>query len=140
MGDVLDFQAYLATRAPAVLIVENDADVRDIAESALTDAGYRVLAAADGMAAFRLLERHSEIRLMFVDVMMPRINGLMLADMARMRRPELRILYTTGYGEAARRQPGYRYGKTLAKPYRPRQLVAAIEQALCAPPEWRCPA
>ena len=140
MGEVVDFRFHRAAGASVILIVENDADVRDIAESALTDAGFSVLAAADGMAAFRLLEGHPEIDLMFVDVMMPRINGLMLADMARMRRPGLRILYTTGYGPAVRRQPGYRYGRTMPKPYRPSQLVAAVEEALRAPPELRCPA
>ncbi|HUA53847.1 MAG TPA: response regulator [Candidatus Sulfotelmatobacter sp.] len=140
MGDIIDFCAYHASKSPRILIVENDADVRDIAESALTDAGHRVLVAEGGMAAFRLLERHPEIALMFVDIMMPRINGLMLADMARMRRPEIRVLYTTGYGDAVSRQPGYRYGRVLPKPYRPRQLVAAVEHALRSPPEGRRPA
>jgi CheY-like chemotaxis protein len=140
MGNIIDFLAYRAAKLPPLLVVENDAGVRDIAESVLADAGNPVLVAEDGMTAFRLLERHPKIALMFVDIMMPRINGLMLADMARMRRPDIKILYTTGYGDTVSRQPGYRYGPILAKPYRPQQLVAAVDRALRMPPERRQPA
>ncbi|SRR5581483_9906383 len=120
--------------APAILVVENDAGVRELAELVLTEAGYPVLSAPDGIAAFRLLERHPTITLLFTDIVMPRIDGLMLADMAKLRRPGLRVLYTTAYRDDMNRQPGYRYGAVLAKPYRPSELEAAVEQALAAPP------
>ena len=118
---------------PLILLVDNDDDLRAIAETMLTQAGYRVVSAADGVAAFGAFERHPDIALLFTDIMMPRIDGLMLADMAKLRRPGLKILYATAYGEDARRQPGYRYGEVLGKPYRTRELVAAIERALLAP-------
>ena len=117
-----------------VLVVEDDADVRDVAETILSEEGYRVLVAADGVDAFGLFERHPDIALVFTDIKMPRIDGLMLADMAQLRRPDVKVLYATAYGAETNRQPGYRYGEVLAKPYRRAELVAAIERALHAPP------
>jgi CheY-like chemotaxis protein len=126
-----------------VLIVEDDVDVLDVAATILRGEGYQVLVAGDGVAAFRLFERHPDIALVFTDIKMPKIDGLMLADMAQLRRPDIKILYTTAYGREADRQPGYRYGEILAKPYRRAQLVAAVERALQEPPKrlrpWQGP-
>jgi len=135
-----DFET-LARRmsAPTVLVVDNDDDVRELAELVLSEAGYPVLTAGDGIAAFRLLERHPAIALLFTDIVMPRIDGLMLADMAKLRRPGLKVLYTTGYRDEMSRQPGYRYGEVLTKPYRPVELEAAVRHALVAPPPRRHP-
>src|SRR6516165_5800090 len=84
-----------------ILVVENDAAVRDVVETILTDAGHLVLTAADGIAAFRLFERHPDIALVFTDIVMPKIDGLMLADMAKLRRPDIKVLYTTAFGAQA---------------------------------------
>jgi CheY-like chemotaxis protein len=119
---------------PAILIVDNDDDIRDLAETVLLRAGHPVLTAKDGVTGFRLLERHPEIALLFTDIVMPRIDGLMLADMAKLRRPQLKVLYATAYRDEMNRQPGYRYGEVLAKPYRPRDIEAAVQRALSAPP------
>jgi CheY-like chemotaxis protein len=119
--------------APTILVVENEDSVRTMAELVLSEAGYPVLTAPDGATAFRLLERHRNIALLFTDIVMPKIDGLMLADMAKLRRPDIKVLYTTGYGDEMRRQPGYRYGDVLAKPYRPAELEAAVRHALVAP-------
>jgi CheY-like chemotaxis protein len=119
---------------PAILIVDNDDDIRDLAETVLLRAGYPVLTAKDGVTGFRLLERHPEIALLFTDIVMPRIDGLMLADMAKLRRPQLKVLYATAYRDEMNRQPGYRYGEVLAKPYRPRDIEAAVQRALTTPP------
>jgi CheY-like chemotaxis protein len=135
-----DFSASTrAAETRPILVVEDDADMRDVAETILADAGYRVLVASDGVAAFRLLERHPDIALVFTDIKMPRIDGLMLADMAQLRRPNIKILYATGYGAETSRQPGYRYGEVLAKPYRRAQLIAAVEHALLMPPRRQRP-
>src|SRR5277367_4485636 len=71
-----------ASACPAILVVDDDCDVRDVAVSVLEHAGFTVLAAAGAIDAFCLLEEHQEIALMFTDVMMPGLDGLMLADMA----------------------------------------------------------
>ncbi len=123
-----------------ILLVEDHAGLRDVAETMLLDAGYAVLSAGDGVSAFRLFERHPEIDLVFTDIRLPRIDGLMLADMVQLRRPDVRILYATAYGTAASRQPGYRYGEILAKPYRSAELLAAVARALANPPKAERPA
>jgi len=117
-----------------ILVVEDDDDVRAYAVSVLETAGYPVLTARSAVEAFVLLERHPDIRLMFTDVVMPRIDGLMLADMAKLRHPGLRVLYATGYLDRVERQPGYRYGALLTKPYRAGQLEAAVRESLARPP------
>jgi len=97
-----------ATALPAgerdqlVLVVEDDDDVRAHAVSILTELGYPVLEAIDGASALRLLDAHNEIRMLFTDVGLPGgLNGRQLADEARKRRPELLVLYTTGYARNA---------------------------------------
>jgi len=122
-----------ASAVPAILVVDDDGDVRDVAISVLEHAGFAVLAASGAMDAFCLLEEHREIALMFTDVVMPGLDGLMLADMAVLRRRDLKIVYATGYADAARRQPGYRYGPLLSKPYRPADLERVIECELAQP-------
>ena len=117
-----------------ILVVEDDEDIRRFAVAVLEDAGYRVLTARDAVEAFVELERNPTISLMFTDVVMPRIDGLMLADMAKLRHPDLRVLYTTGYSDRVARQPGYRYGPFLDKPYRAGQLAAAVRDMLAQPP------
>ena len=116
-----------------ILLVENDAAIRDVVETMLAEAGYRVLVATDGIAAFRLFERHPDIALLFTDIMMPKIDGLMLADMVKLRRPDVKVLYATAFSAQVDRQPGYRYGETLAKPFRSTELLAAVQRALDLP-------
>jgi CheY-like chemotaxis protein len=121
-------------RPDPILVVEDDDDVRGYAVAVLEGAGYEVLTARDAVQAFILLEQNPNIRLMFTDIVMPRIDGLMLADMAKLRHPGLRVLYATGYADRVARQPGYRYGAFLEKPYRAGQLEAAIRDTLAQPP------
>ena len=122
-----------------ILVVDDDDDVRAYAVTVLEDAGYEVITARDAVEAFILLEQNPNIRLMFTDIVMPRIDGLMLADMAKLRHPGLRVLYATGYAERVARQPGYRYGAFLSKPYMRGQLEAAIRETLAQPPSPRVP-
>jgi DNA-binding NtrC family response regulator len=123
-----------------ILVVDDDEDVRNYAVAVLQSAGYGVFTACDAVEAFILLEENPHIRLMFTDVVMPRIDGLMLADMAKLRNPDLRVLYATGYEDRVTSQPGYRYGALLTKPYRAGQLEAAIRRTLDEPPSARLPA
>jgi PAS domain S-box-containing protein len=80
-----------------ILVVEDEAGVRAFTTEALTDLGYTVLAAPDGETALRLLQGHPEIALLFTDVVMPGMNGRKLADQAKASRPDLKVLFTTGY-------------------------------------------
>ena len=80
-----------------ILVVEDEAGVRAFSTEALTELGYRVLSAHGGDAALSLLDAHPEVALLFTDVVMPDMNGRKLADEARARRPDLKVLFTTGY-------------------------------------------
>jgi CheY-like chemotaxis protein len=89
--------ATTAGESRTVLVVEDEPGVRAFTTEALTELGYTVLEARDGAAALRVIEAHPEIDLLFTDVVMPDMNGRKLADEARIRRPDLKVLFTTGY-------------------------------------------
>ena len=85
----------------AVLVVEDDTDVREYSTDALASLGYRVLQATDADTALRVLEEHPEVALLFTDVGLPGRNGRHLAEEAKRRKPHLKILFTTGYARNA---------------------------------------
>jgi CheY-like chemotaxis protein len=119
-----------------ILIVDDDRIVREMGADILKEAGYPVLEAAHTIEAILLLEKHPSVTLLFTDINMPGANGYVLADMAVMRRPDLRVLYTTGGAlvtHSAEGQPGFLHGEVLAKPYRPGQLTAAVAESLARP-------
>jgi PAS domain S-box-containing protein len=80
-----------------ILVVEDEPSVRQFSVDALEELGYRVLQADGAPAALRLLDRHPDVALLFTDIVMPEVNGRKLADEVHHRRPELPILFTTGY-------------------------------------------
>ncbi|MBY6239949.1 response regulator [Methylosinus sp. Sm6] len=84
-------------RRETILVVEDDARVRALTADTLTELGYSVLEAEGAAAALRQLEMNANVDLLFTDVVMPGANGRHLADEARRRRPQLQILFTTGY-------------------------------------------
>ena len=86
-----------STSGETILVVEDDADVRRLTVEMLQDMGYVTLEADDGKAALRELDANPGIALLFTDVVMPGMNGRQLADEALQKRPELKVLYTTGY-------------------------------------------
>jgi PAS domain S-box-containing protein len=88
-------------RGETVLLVEDDEGVREYAMHALKVLGYRVLEAADGAAALKLLESDSSVTVLFTDVGLPGINGRQLAEEAHRRCPALKVLFTTGYARNA---------------------------------------
>jgi PAS domain S-box-containing protein len=119
--------------AEAVLLVEDDTQVREHAARLLESLGYRVLAAPDGPSALALLREGKAVDLLFTDVVMPGgMNGRELADAARALRPGLPVLFTSGYTENAIVHHGRldRGVLLLAKPYRRGELAAKLRQAL----------
>ncbi|WP_406854411.1 ATP-binding protein [Alsobacter sp. KACC 23698] len=85
-------------RGETVLVVEDEPLVRDFSVNALEEAGYRVLSAEDGPGGLALLDAHPEVALLFTDVVLTGpMNGRQVADEALKRRPDLRVLFTTGY-------------------------------------------
>jgi CheY-like chemotaxis protein len=97
-----------AARKPAphgsgetVLLVEDDSSVRLLITEVLRELGYASLSAADGHAALPVLASNARIDLMITDVGLPGMNGRQLAEIAREHRPDLQILFVTGYAEHA---------------------------------------
>jgi len=84
-----------------ILVVEDDATVRLILADVLEELGYNVLSASDARPAIPILQSDRRIDLMVSDVMLPHINGRKLAEIARASRPDLKVLFVTGYAENA---------------------------------------
>jgi PAS domain S-box-containing protein len=115
-----------------ILVVEDEEAVRQFSIDALQTLGYRVLEADGAEAALRLLDAHPEIALMFTDVIMPGINGARLAEQARKRRPDLKVLFTTGYTRNAVVHNGVLDANVdlLGKPFSVDQLAEKIRMVL----------
>ncbi len=110
----------------AILLVDDDPEVAEVARQCLVDEGYAVLHAPDGAAALALLDGGVAIALLIADLAMPGMNGLQLAARARTRRPGLPVLLATGYAETAAihgSNPGY---PVLEKPFKVAQLLEAV--------------
>jgi signal transduction histidine kinase len=83
-----------------VLLVEDDADVRSLFSGFLRQAGYTVIEAADGRDALELFDTHGrDVDLVVTDVVMPHMSGPALAGALRARRPEVKVLYVSGYAD-----------------------------------------
>ena len=119
-------------RGGTILVVEDEADVREVVAAELTNFGYQVLTAGDGREALEIIDSNSAIDLLFSDVVMPRgMNGDDLAREARRRRPELRVLLTSGYPPAElHERPSLGEFRVLRKPYRVEELLRVIGERL----------
>jgi PAS domain S-box-containing protein len=84
-----------------VLVIEDDSSVRLIISNVLQDLGYACLEASDGQAALPILMSNSPLDLLITDVGLPGMNGRQIAEIARQHRPDLKILFVTGYAEHA---------------------------------------
>jgi PAS domain S-box-containing protein len=116
----------------SVLVVEDDHGVRDFAVSVLRELGYNVLEAANGDMAMELLETKPGVDLLFTDVVMPgTLSGADLAKAALERRPELRVLFTSGYTTrlVEKEWPASTID-LLRKPYRSIDLAARVRSVL----------
>ena len=125
----------LGEHGEVVLVVEDEAAVRRFSVDALEELGYRVLEADGAAAALQLLEAHPEIALLFTDVIMPEVNGARLAEAARARRPDLKVLFTTGYTRNAVVHNGVLDAdvQLLGKPFTVEDLAAKVREVLDEP-------
>ena len=118
-----------------ILVVEDNPDVRAFSVMSLSELGYRVLQATDAEKALAVLRSDAKIDLMFTDVVLPGQSGRALADEAAKIRPELKVLFTTGYTRNAivhhgRLDAGV---QLLQKPFTFEQLANRVREVLDMP-------
>ncbi len=114
-----------------VLVVEDNAEVLELAVTTISDLGYRVLTAADGPSALGIVRGGEPIDLLFSDVVMPGgMNGFELVSKARAIRIGLKALVTSGYANVHRPGSDRPDVPLLLKPYRRGDLAQCIRMAL----------
>jgi PAS domain S-box-containing protein len=127
-----DGEKDLRGHQQTVLVVEDEDGVRSYSIDCLQELGFNVLSAEDGQAALTIIAAHPEIRLLFTDVGLPRMNGRELADEARKLRPGLPVLFTTGYAQDEMFRQGKLASKTtlLTKPFSRKRLAECVASLL----------
>jgi CheY-like chemotaxis protein len=115
-----------------ILVVEDNDAVRANSVMSLTELGYRVVEAAEADSALEIVRSDQQIDLLFTDVVLPGKSGRVLADTARTLRPNLKVLFTTGYSRNAivhhgRLDPGV---QLISKPFTFEQLAARVRDML----------
>ena len=116
-----------------ILVVEDDEGMRALTCEVLEDRGYDVVAASDGGHAMEIVRRKQlEAELLITDVVMPRMNGRELARRLRDRRPELKVLYMSGYSARVMSHRGLVQDEAqlLQKPFTPRSLADKVREVL----------
>jgi PAS domain S-box-containing protein len=122
-----------------ILVVEDDALVRNYVTAQLRNLGYRIHVAANAAEALAMVDAGTPFELLFTDVVMPgAMNGRQLAQEVLKRRPQARVLFTSGYTEeAAMRQGHLDQGvNLLSKPYRKAELARKVRDALEVAPAF----
>ncbi|HJQ31476.1 MAG TPA: response regulator [Pyrinomonadaceae bacterium] len=131
-------QAQELRGTEAVLLAEDDELVRNMTRIILSDHGYKVQAAANGAAALSIFERtEGPIHLLLTDVVMPGISGRELADRLTRLRPEMKVLFMSGYTEDAIVHHGVldEGVNFIQKPFTPDDLARKVREVLGRPAE-----
>jgi signal transduction histidine kinase/ActR/RegA family two-component response regulator len=113
-----------------ILVVDDDPDVRWIIAQDLQEIGYTVTEADSGRAALEILERDTPCDLMVADLVMPGLSGLDTLRLARRTRPDLKVLFASGYADLSRFGTNLSNHALLKKPFKPERLAEAVQSAL----------
>lgn len=124
-----------ATDGETVLIVEDDAAVRLLVSAVLKELGYAYVEAGDGHTAVPIIQSDQRIDLLISDVGLPGMNGRQLAEIGRQLRPDLKVLFITGYAEHAAVRGGFLNPgmQLITKPFTFDLLTAKVREMICAP-------
>ena len=119
------------TRAGArILVVDDDSDVRWVTVECLRETGHFVAEADSGRAALTILERGDPCDLLVIDVAMPGLSGRDAVHLARRARPDLKVLFVTGYADEMGFEGDGVGDSLIKKPFKPADLAEAVRQAL----------
>jgi signal transduction histidine kinase len=123
---------HRAKAGETVLVVEDEPVVRSLVMEVLRDLGYRALDAVDGPSGLKILEAKERIDLLVTDVGLPGLNGRQLADYARLLRPDLKVLFITGYAEQAAIASGFLAPgmEMITKPFAIEDLASRIREIM----------
>ncbi len=115
-----------------VLVIEDEPVVRNLVVEVLADLGYRAIEAADGPSGLEALQSSQRIDLLITDVGLPGLNGRQVADAGRALRPDLKVLFMTGYAEnttlpAEFLEPGM---AMITKPFAMEALAARVREII----------
>ncbi|OXS21362.1 response regulator [Pseudomonas rhodesiae] len=124
-----------ATDGETVLIVEDDAAVRLLVSAVLKELGYAYVEAGDGNTAVPIIQSDQRIDLLISDVGLPGMNGRQLAEIGRQLRPDLKVLFITGYAEHAAVRGGFLDPgmQLITKPFTFDLLTAKVREMICTP-------
>jgi CheY-like chemotaxis protein len=125
------------TGPKTILLVDDEESVRAIVVKILRRAKYNVLEAEDAKAALLIAESHPEpIDLLISDMFMPGLRGPELAQALAPKRPGIRVLFISGYADQDSRSGVPAGANFLNKPFSGKELAAAVEAVLEAPPPY----
>jgi signal transduction histidine kinase/ActR/RegA family two-component response regulator len=115
-----------------ILVVEDDARVREMTTASVRELGYTVIHADGAKSALEKLDAHPETTMLFTDIVMPDINGQQLATEALLRQPNIKVLYTSGFARGAIVHGGEMDAGRhfIAKPFTLAQVAAKISAVL----------
>jgi PAS domain S-box-containing protein len=118
-----------------VVVVEDEQSVRDLVVEVLNELGYQAVEATDGVEGLKLVQSLPRIDLLVTDVGLPGLNGRQLADAARQGRPELKVLFMTGYAENAAVSRGFldKGMALITKPFPVQTLAARVQMMIEQP-------
>lgn len=114
-----------------ILFVEDDRTVRESTAEILTAKGFRMLVAQDGYEALRLLAEN-DVHVLFTDVVMAGLDGIELARKSKLLKPDLKIMFMTGYYSRAGDATRLGMGKLLFKPLRGEEIDIELRELLAA--------
>jgi len=117
----------MASENATILVVDGDAEVREVVAEYLMDSGHRVLQAEGGKEALQMLDRASDVDLVITDVRMPDISGIELAEGITREIPSPKVILISGYFV-----PQQTNRRVLRKPFRMQELEEAIQAELAS--------
>ncbi len=125
-------EEHLTQAGEIVLVVEDEAVVRELVVEVLSELGYRAIEAHDGPSGLAVLQSKQRVDLLVTDIGLPGLNGRQVADAGRQLRPGLKVLFMTGYAENATLASGFLEPgmQMITKPFPMERLASRIKEII----------